>query len=81
MHIKYVCLTLCMLGDFSYFLSSADFFLFKVFFYRNTLRGSIGLDTDQDRRSVGLDLSPNCLQRLSAASKERAKIYAIILFN
>ena len=38
------------------------------------------LDPDQDRRSVGPDLSPNCLQRLStvstkvAASKSRKEI-------
>ena len=30
-----------------------------------------GLDTDQDRRSVGPDLGPNCLQRLSADDKSR----------
>ena len=27
------------------------------------------LDPDQDRRSVGSDLGPNCLQRLSADNK------------
>ena len=33
------------------------------------------LDPDQDRRSVGPDLDPNCLQRVSVdASKERVKI-------
>ena len=33
---------------------------------RNTIRVSNGLDPDQDRCSVGPDLDPNCLQRLSA---------------
>ena len=38
----------------------------------NSLMGIIsrvpnGLDPDQDRRTVGPDLGPNCLQRLSAA--------------
>ena len=45
-------------------LSSADFF--KINFlenksFRNILRMSNGLDQDQDRRSVGPDLGPNCL--------------------
>ena len=30
---------------------------------------SNGLDPDQERHSVGLDLGPNCLQRLSRAAK------------
>ena len=30
---------------------------------------SNGLDPDQDRHSVGPDLGPNCLQRLSAENK------------
>ena len=32
---------------------------------------SNGLDSDQDRRSVGPDLGPNCLQRLKADGKRR----------
>ena len=43
---------------------------FKVKFFRisfrNTIRVSNCLDPDQDRRSVGPYLDPNCLQRLSA---------------
>ena len=31
---------------------------------------SNSLDPDQDRHSVGPDLNPNCLQRLSADEKE-----------
>ena len=50
-------------------LSSADF-LFKINFITTlTIRESNGLGTDQDRHSVGPDLCPNCLQRLSAATK------------
>ena len=49
-------------------LSSADFFpksnYLKISF-RITIRVNI-LDPDQARHSVGLDLGPNCLQRLSA---------------
>ena len=30
---------------------------------------SNGFDPDQDRRSIGPDLGPNCLQRLSAEDK------------
>ena len=48
-------------------------FFFKMNFlkksFRDTIRVSNGLDPDQDRRSVGPDLGPNCLQRLSAADK------------
>ena len=32
----------------------------------NAIRVSNGLDLDQVRHSVGPDLDPNCLQRLSA---------------
>ena len=64
-------LNLCIVGNFSCFLS-ADFF-FKLTFsknsFRNTIRVSNGFDTDQDRHSVGPDLGPNCLERLSADDK------------
>ena len=50
-------------------LSSADF-LSKLTFskdsFRNTIRASNGLDSDKDRCSVGPDLDPNHLKRLSA---------------
>ena len=54
-------------------LSSADFF--KINFkkkknsFRNTIRVSNCLDPDQDRRTVGPDLDPKCLQRLSVDDK------------
>ena len=44
--------------------------LFSSNLYQNILSGlriisvSNGLDPEQDRRSVGPDLGPNCLQRL-----------------
>ena len=45
----------------------------KLFFsetsLRNTIRVSNSLDPDQGRLSVGPDLGPNCLQRLSAYDK------------
>ena len=51
-----------------------------LLFFRNTFRASNSLDPDQDRHSVGPDLGPNCLQRLSdeqttkvATSKDRVK--------
>ena len=50
-------------------LSSADFFsklTFSKKYFMNTIRVTNGLDTDQDRHSVGPDLGPNFLQRLSA---------------
>ena len=58
-------LTLCLYA----FLSSADFFFKSTFSkssFGNTIRVPNGLDSDQARRYLGPDLSPNCLQRLSA---------------
>ena len=55
-------------------LSSADFFqiqFFKKNLIRNSIRVSNSLDPDQDRRSVGPDLGPNCLQRVSADNNSR----------
>ena len=50
------------------FLSSVDFFIstFSKNSFRNTIRVSISLDQDQARHFARPDLSPNCLQRLSA---------------
>ena len=66
-------LFLCMLGNFSgFFLLSADFFsklTFSKNSFRNSIRVSNSLDSDQDRHSVCPDLAPNCLQRLSADVK------------
>ena len=41
--------------------------------FRNNIRVSNSLDPDQARRSVGPDVCPNCLQRLSADNKLAAK--------
>ena len=49
-------LIICLLGNFSYFLSSAIFFQNQLF--RKILS-----------RIVGRDLGPNCLQRLSAGKE------------
>ena len=61
-----------MLGNFTILLSSADIFqnyFFSKNSFMNTIRVSNSLDPDQDRRSVGPDLGPNGLQRLSADDK------------
>ena len=59
--------TICMLGSFACFLSSADFFQ-NQFFLQNLVSRipsvSNNLYPDQDRLLVGPDLGPNCLQRL-----------------
>ena len=50
-------------------LLSADFFsklTFSKNYFCNSIWVSNNLDLDQDRHSVGPDLDPNCLQRLSA---------------
>ena len=73
-------LTLCRLGNFSCVLSSVDFFqnhlFFKISFRNTTIRVSNSLDPVQARYFVKLDLSLNCLQRLSAddTSKQRVKV-------
>ena len=67
-------LSLCMLGNFSCFTCHLRLF-FKINFFsklsreHNTVRVSNSLDPEQDRHSVGPDLGPNCLQRLSADDK------------
>ena len=51
------------------FLSSADFvsnYFFQKNSFKNSIRVASSLDPDQDGHSVGPDLGPNCLQRLSA---------------
>ena len=44
---------------------------FFINIFRNTIILSNGLDPDQGRRSVGTDLGPNWLQRLSADDKAK----------
>ena len=40
----------------------------------NTIRMSNSLDSDQDRRFVGPDLVPSCLQRLSVDGTSRQTV-------
>ena len=59
-------------------LSSVDLTCFLLLKNNNNkqkknTRVSNGLDTDQDRLSVGPDLGPNYLQRLSADDKSHRK--------
>ena len=58
------CMLLLLFTD---FFKKINFF---IFFSRNTIRVSNGLDTDQAGSSVGPDLGPNCLQRLSAVRQK-----------
>ena len=71
-------LTLCMLGDFSCSCCRLLTF-FKINFFKNpiknTIRLSNSLDPDQGQHSVGPDLGPDCLQRLSAGGKEERVDY------
>ena len=59
-----------MLGNFHDFLLSAD--ILKITFLRvsNSLDPDQDRQNDQDRHSVGPDLGPNCLQRLTADEKK-----------
>ena len=42
---------------------------------------SNGLDPDQDRHSIGLDLGPNCLQRLSTDDNGRKELKVGVVFG
>ena len=57
-----------------FLMLSADFFFSKSIFSKSFLGNTIGesncLDPDQDRRSVGLVLDPNCLQRYKRYTAE-----------
>ena len=61
--------SLCMLGNFACFLSSADIFFQNQLFlknsFHNTIKVSNSLDPNQSRDYVGPDLGPNCLQKFS----------------
>ena len=62
-----------------FLLSSADFFsklIFSKNSFRHTIKVSNALDPDQDRRSVGPDLGPNRLQRLSADDEVLSSMYS-----
>ena len=50
-------------------LSVDFFFFFCINFFKK--KSSDSLDPDQARHVVGLDLGPDCLQRLSADDKSR----------
>ena len=65
--------TLCMMGNFAYFLSSADFSKFNVLknVCMNNSRVSNSLDPNQARHFVRPDLGPNFWQRLSADDTNR----------
>ena len=60
------------------FLSSADFFFFKINFLKTFLMNTTGisnsLDPDLARRFVGPDLGPNCSPRLSADDTGRQRV-------
>ena len=63
-------------------LSSAAFFsklIFSKNYFRNTIGVSDGLDSDQDRYSVGPDLSPNSLQRLLTDDKVSASKQGVMV--
>ena len=68
--------SLCLLGNFTYFLLSAVFLL--MFFSKSTILKipsvSNNLDPDQARQFVKPNLGPNCLQKLSADDTSRQKV-------
>ena len=72
-------ITLCLLCNFAYFLSSAVFYqnlFFSKTSFKNTIRVSNSLDSDQTRRYVESDLGPNC-----EGYQRNKRKYAFILSN
>ena len=66
-----------MVGNFSCFCRRLlQNHLFSKYSFSTTARLSNSLDPDQDRRSVGPDLDPNRLQRLSAGDTSREGVVA-----
>ena len=75
-------LTLCLLGNFTYFfVVCCCFFQNQLFWKISSVSNS--LDPDQARHFVRPDLSPNCLQRLLAdvTSRQRVKKCANLLIT
>ena len=68
--------TLCLLGNFSRFVSISEFFSkrFRKTAFMNTLNVSKRLNLDQARHHVGPDLGPKCLQNLSADDTSRQRV-------
>ena len=60
-----------LLGNFSCFCCLLSEYFQNGLFQKNLSRLANGLSPDQDRCSVGPDLGPNCLQRLSADDKSQ----------
>ena len=60
-----------MLGNCSCFCLCRLLTFFKIIVFKKFFQEHYGLDLDQDRRSVGTVLGPECLQRLSADNKSR----------
>ena len=71
-HIFSTALTFCMLDNpfHAFDVVGCFFFVFKINFFKTYLSGTLSeyssndLDPDQDRRSVGAKMGPECLQRL-----------------
>ena len=65
-------------------LSSADPFsklIFSKKYFRNIIRVSNSSDPDQARQSVGPDLDPNCLKRLSADDNSGRLFSSVVSWN
>ena len=68
MHAGYLFMTL-LFADF--FLNFN--FLFQKVGFRSIIRVSNGLDPDQDQHSVGPDLDPKCLRRVTSRQEKSPK--------
>ena len=67
--LEFSALTFCMLCYFAILFCRLPIFFkinFSTNYFGNAIRASNGLDSEQNQCSVGPDLGPNCLQRLSA---------------
>ena len=66
------------MGKFAFFFCRLLIFFSKINLsknsFRNTIRVSNSLDSDQARQNVGPDLCPNCLKKLSADDTSRQSV-------
>ena len=81
LYYNQVFLTLCLLGNILILFYRLLKFIEINFFenpFRNTIKVSNSLDPDHARRSVGLDLGPNCLQRLFADDTSMQRVCTLM---
>ena len=71
----------CRLLSFFLFIYQNQLFQKNLSVHCNTIRVSNGFDSDQDRRSFGPDLCPNCLQSSKSPQARKVHFHVAILLE